>query len=296
MAHLARSLTAMALVVLAAGLFVLADAFLVAAYAVVTPESAGTASGLGHAGLWLQFAAGIAALGAVCAACWEQVLRSLWQGAAEIAIAAIGTLLIVIGMLLDATSGSSASSVMEATGIGIWALLALGIAAFRSIAEQAPGGTDAAGQPRYAVLWVAAAAGLTLLAVGSGFTLDITSKGTGIAVGVLEGAGALALCAVVAAARGRGYLASRPAADAQAGLALLAAAGAAIAIVAGVVFGSGLTVTGIRVGMSVAIAVQLAAMTVLALAAWTRVRELAAAAHPGDQVGRTAVHMPGQPG
>ena len=70
MAHLARSLTAMALVVLAAGLFVLADAFLVAAYAVVTPESAGTASGLGHAGLWLQFAAGIAALAAVCAACW----------------------------------------------------------------------------------------------------------------------------------------------------------------------------------------------------------------------------------
>ena len=82
MAHLARSLTAMALVVLAAGLFVLADAFLVAAYAVVTPESAGTASGLGHAGLWLQFAAGIAALAAVCAACWEQVLRSLWQGGA----------------------------------------------------------------------------------------------------------------------------------------------------------------------------------------------------------------------
>ena len=40
----------MALVVLAAGLFVLADAFLVAAYAVVTPESAGTVSGRGTPG------------------------------------------------------------------------------------------------------------------------------------------------------------------------------------------------------------------------------------------------------
>jgi len=120
------------------------------------------------------------------------------------------------------------------------------------------------------------ALGLVLLAVGAGFTLDPLEQGTAIAAGVLQAVGAGVLCGAVTAARARGYLDSRPAAVARIGLGLLAGAGAAIALVGGLVFGADVTLTGIRIGMSIAIAIQLAAIAVLGLAGWIRVREPAA--------------------
>ncbi len=162
MAYFTRSLTAMALAMAAASFLVLGSAFLIAAYATLTPTSVGTASGFIHAGLWLQFVAGIAALGAVCAAGWAQHLRSQWQGAAEMATGAAATLLIAIGWLIDATTteASSAAYVLQGVGIGIWALLALGLAALRSLAEQAAESGAASKRPRYAGLWLIAAIGL----------------------------------------------------------------------------------------------------------------------------------------
>lgn len=119
MAYFTRSLTAMALAVAAAGLFVLGSAFLIAAYATLTPTSAGTATGFIHAGLWLQFVAGVAALGAVCAAGWAQVLRRHWQAAAEMVTGAVATLLIAIGWLIDATTTDADSAAYVLQGIGI---------------------------------------------------------------------------------------------------------------------------------------------------------------------------------
>jgi len=110
MAYFTRSLTAMALAVAAATFFVLGSAFLIAAYATLTPTSAGTASGFIHAGLWLQFVAGVSALGAVFAAGWAQVLHSQWQAAAEMVIGAVATLLIAIGWLIDATTTEASSA------------------------------------------------------------------------------------------------------------------------------------------------------------------------------------------
>lgn len=239
MAYFSRSLTAMALAVAGACFFVLGSAFLIAAWVTLTPTSAGTAGGFINAGLWLQFIAGVAALGAVCAAGWAQVLRHKRQAAAEVATAAVATLLIAIGWLTDAATSeaNSAAYVLQAVGIAIWALLALGVAALCSLTEQAHDSEESAKRPRSAALWLIVAIGLVLLAIGAGFTLDPLDQGTAIAAGVLQAAGAGILCGAVNAARLRGYLNSRPAAVAPVGLGLLADSGAAVAVVGGLVFG-----------------------------------------------------------
>lgn len=294
MAYFTRSLTAMALAMAAASFLVLGSAFLVAAWAILTPTSAGTATGFIHAGLWLQFVAGVAALGAVCAAGWAQVLRARRQAVAEMATGAVATLLIAIGWLINATTtaANSAAYVLQAVGIGIWALLALGVAALRSLSEQAADSEDAVRGPRYAALWLIAAIGLVLLAVGSGFTLDPLDQGTAIAAGVLQAMGAGVLCGAVTVACIRGCLSSGPVAITQIGLGLLAGAGVAIAVTGGLVFGPDATLTGIRAGMSTATTIQLAAIAVLGLAGWIRVRELAAGARSARSSGNRLAQVP----
>jgi hypothetical protein len=137
--HIIKSLTPMALLVAGAVVFVLGTAFVVASDATL-PSSVGASSDLAQAGRWLQFLGGACALGAVCAAGWELILRSEWVAAAEMGALALGALLLVIGLLASAASnGSSAAApVAGAVGIGIWALLVLSRAARASLAEQGP--------------------------------------------------------------------------------------------------------------------------------------------------------------
>ena len=140
MEHIIKSLTPIALLVAGAVVFVLGTAFLMASDASLSPTSLGASSDLGQAGRWLQFLAGVCALAAVCSAGWELVLRSNWAAGAEIAVAALGTLLLVIGLVASAASNGSspAGPVTGAVGIGIWALLVLSRAARASLAEQRP--------------------------------------------------------------------------------------------------------------------------------------------------------------
>ncbi len=268
MDNIIKSLKPMFLIVVAAVVFVLGTAFLIASDATLAPTSLGASSDLGQAARWLQFVAGACALAAVCAAGWELVLRSEWISGAEAAAAAAGTLLITVGLLASAASNgtSAAAPVTGAVGIGIWALLVLSRAARTSLAEQ---GTHA--RPHQAQLCLAAAIGLFVFAIGYGFTSAASSSGPGIAAGVLEAAGVAALAGSLAAARSRGYLSSRPVPGALAGLALLAASFLAAAVVAGLAFG---TLTALGAGLAVIAALELAAAVVLGLAAWTRVREL----------------------
>ncbi|HZR50642.1 MAG TPA: hypothetical protein VFB06_14100, partial [Streptosporangiaceae bacterium] len=206
------------------------------------------------------------------------------------ATGAAATLLIAIGWLIDATTteASSAAYVLQGVGIGIWALLALGLAVLRSLAEQAAESGEASKRPHYAGLWLIAAIGLALLAVGTSFTLNPLDNGTAMAAGVLQAAGTGVLCGAVTTARLRGYVNSRPAAIAEGGLGILACSGAAVAVVGGLVFGADVTLTGVRIGMSIAIAIQLAAVAVLSLAGWVRVRELTAGAVTPHSATRTA--------
>jgi hypothetical protein len=294
--HIIKSLKPVALFVAGAVVFVLGTAFLIASDATLSPSSLGASNDLAQAGRWLQFLAGACVLGAVCTAGWELVLRSEWAASAEVAAAAVGTLLLTIGLLASAASNGSgpAASVIGAVGIGIWALLVLSRAARVSLAEQGPArgavpgtaqstaqgaapGTQTTvpgiqgGRGRQADLWLAAAIGLFILAIGYGFTSAASSRGPGIAAGLLEAAGVAALAWSVGAARSRGLLHSRPVSSALTGLGLLAVSFLAAAVVAGLAFG---TLSAMGTGLAVVTAVELAGVVALGLAAWTRVREL----------------------
>jgi hypothetical protein len=284
MEHIIKSLTPMALLVAGAVVFVLGTAFLIASNATLSPFSLGASSDLAQAGRWLEFLGGACVLGAVCTAGWELVLRSEWAAGAEIAAAALGALLLVIGLLASAASNGSspAAPVTGAVGIGIWALLVLSRAARVSLAEQGPAHGAAPGarttdpgnsgdRGRQADLWLAAAIGLFILAIGYGFTSAAGSRGPGIAAGLLEAVGVAVLAGSVAAARSRGLLRSRPVSYALTGLALLAMSFLVAGIVAGLAFG---TLTALGTGLAVVTAVELAGVAALGLAAWTQVREL----------------------
>lgn len=282
--HIIKSLRPIALLVSGAVVFVLGTAFSLASDA--TLASSASASGdLAQAGRWLQFLGALCALAAVCTAGWERIMRSDWVASAEIAAAALGTLLLMIGLLsFAASNGSSAAgSVTGAMGIGIWALLVLSRAARASLAEQASahGGANAAPSPapgqhqqnlgRYADLWLAAAIGLFVWAIGFGFTSAAGSPGAGFAAGLLQAIGVGLLAWAVASARKRQMLGASPVPRVLAGLALLAASFLIGAIVAALALG---TPTALGAGLAVTAAVELAAIVTLGLAAWTRVREV----------------------
>lgn len=274
MEQMIKSLKPAALIVVAAVVFVLGTAFLIAADGTLGPSTLGASSDLAQAARWLQFVTAVVALAAVCLAGWELVLRSEWISGSEMAAAALGTLMIMIGLLASAASDGSdpAAAVVGAVGIGIWALLVLSRAARTSLAEQASRTADrTAGRKQQAELWLAAAVGLLVLAIGYGFTSAGGSRGPGIAAGILQAAGVAILAGSLVAARERGYARTRPVPGVLAGLALLAISFLAGAIVAGLAPGS---LAALGAGLAVAAAIELAAVAALGLAAWTRVREL----------------------
>lgn len=283
MERIIRSLAPAALLVAGAVVFVLGTGFSLASDATLASSSPGASGDLAQAGRWLQFMALLCLLAAVCTAGWEAITRGEWGAGAEIAAAALGTLLLTIGFAaLAASNGTSpAAAVTGAVGIGVWALLVLSRAARVSLSEQVPGDDPAPGpgEPgappgarlREADLWLTAAIGLFALAIGYGFTSASGSAGPGIAAGLLEAAGVTAMAWSVSTARQRKVLSSRPVPSVLAGLALLAISFLAAAVVAGLAFG---TATALGAGLTVVTAVGLAAVVALGLAAWARVREL----------------------
>ena len=275
MEHITTSRTAMALLVAAAFIYALGLAFAIGGYAALTPSTFGTAIGLLHAAGWLRAVGWAAALAAVCAAGWELLLRDAWAGACEVGAGALGALLITIGMLINATSAESnpASSVVSAIGVGVWALLALGRAARRSLTGQEPASDRPTPMLREGMLWLLAAVGLFILAIGSSLTPDFISKGTGVAAGAVEAVGVAILFSALAAARAQGRLPSRATPVTLAGLAILAAAFAVAAGVSGAVFGPNATLAGLRTGVLIVVVIEMGAVVVLGLAAWMRVRE-----------------------
>jgi hypothetical protein len=278
MEHITTSRTAMALLVVAAFIYAFGIAFAIGGYAALTPTTFGTAIGLLHAAGWLRAVGWAAALAAVCVAGRELLLRGAWASACEVGTGALGALLITIGMLINATSAESnpASSVVSAVGVGVWALLALSRAARRSLSGQEPASEGMGPMPREGMLWLLAAAGLFILAIGSSLTPDFISKGIGVAAGAVEAVGVAILFGALAAARAQGGLPSRAAPVTLAGLASLAVAFAAAAGVSGAVFGPDATLAGLRAGVLIVVAIQMAAVVVLGLSAWLRVREAVA--------------------
>src|SRR5579859_255725 len=91
--HLIKSLTPVALLVAGAVVFVLGTAFLLASDATLS-SAAGAAGDLAQAGRWLQFLAAGCALASVCTAGWQAIVHSQLAVTAELAAAALGTLLL----------------------------------------------------------------------------------------------------------------------------------------------------------------------------------------------------------
>jgi hypothetical protein len=270
MEQIVKSLKPMALAVAAAVVFVLGTAFLIASDATLTPSSLGASSDLAQAARWLQFLGAACALAAVCTVGWDLILRSEWASGLEIAAAALGTLLITVGLLAAAASNGSspAAPVTGAVGIGIWALLVLSRAARTSLREK---GTATADRPLESQLWLATAVGLFVLAIGYGLTAAANSRGPAVVAGLLEAIGVAVLAGSAAAARSRGLLRGRSVPAVLAGLLLLAVSFLAAAIVAGL---APATLSAEGAGLGIAAAIELAAFVVLGLAAWTRLREL----------------------
>jgi hypothetical protein len=266
--HIVKALRPVAVLVSGIVVFVLGTAFVLAADATLASAS-GASGALADAGRWLQFLGAGGAFGAVCLAGWAAVTRSAWVAAAEIAVVALGALLLTVGFLASAASGgsSSAAPVTGAVGIGLWALLALSRAARANLAEQASSGAAAIQSD----LWLGAAGGLFALAIGYGITAAAGSAGAGVAGGVLEAIGAGGLTWAIVTARTRRLLDSKPVPSVLAGLVLLAASFLAAAVVAGLAFG---TASALSIALTVVTAVELAAIVALGLAAWTRVAEL----------------------
>jgi membrane-bound metal-dependent hydrolase YbcI (DUF457 family) len=175
--------------------------------------------------------------------------------------------------------------VCGAVGIGVWALLVLSRAARTALAEQATANGGGRGQ---ADLWLAAAIGLFVLAIGYGFTAG-GSNGPRIAAGLLQAVGVAVLAGAVVAARSRGMLGSRPVPFVLIGLALYAVSFLALAIVAGLDFG---TLGALSASLTIVAAVGLAAVVILGYAAWTQVRVLYPAA-PRARAGAAAGGAPG---
>ena len=294
--QIVKTLRPAAVLVAGIAVFVLGTAFALAADATLTSGSSGA---LAEAGRWLQCLGACGALGAVCIAGWAEVTRSAWVAAAEIAAVTFGGLLLTVGALASAASSgsSSAAAVSAAVGIAVWALLVLSRAARTNLAEQsaaragAPGAGAAdpvaadpaasdAGTPdaaattsaaaRRSDLWLAAAGGLFLLAIGSGFT-SAGGTGAGVAGNVLQALGAAGLAWAVFNARTRRLLTAKPVPIVLVGLVLLAGSYLVFAVVAGLSLSWG---SSLSTALSIGTAVQLAAMASLGFATWTRVAEL----------------------
>lgn len=296
MHYITRSRTAMTLAVLAAGLFVLAELLGLIAFATLDPLHIGTFNGLRHAHDWLAFSAALIAVVAVAAASWELVLAKLTSDAAEIGVAAAGTLLIAVGTLVSAISDSSqqTADIIGAIGVGVWGFLLVSRAARRSLAEHEAG----AGTSRQASLWLTAGVGVLMLAVGSGLVVSPDNQGVSIAAGVITAIGFVILASAIALARNGGLLAGAVLAVVLSGLGLLAAAYVAVAITAGVVFTRSGTLTGLRVGTCIALFIEILGVLALGYAAWLRTADLVRAGSgtlwsPARPAGGSSLAEPG---
>lgn len=275
MVELTRSRVALALAGTAAGLLALSSALAVVAYAVLSPSGT-SPSGLATASDWVGFGGAFTAFAAVGAVAWGFVLADRYGDLWEVGSAAAATLLLAIGSLVAATEVSSTSSqaanVTEAIGFGMWAAIAIAVAAVRSVAESKhPGRRKTAGY------WLAAAAGLVLVAIAAGLPepqlLDSTP---GIVAGVVGALGIAVIAVTLGVARSRQVIRTGAFSVVAAGLGLLAAWEVGVAVTSPIVFSPSVTLTTARVGLSAPRAIAAVGYVVLAAAAWRRLDEVPA--------------------
>ena len=281
----------MALAVVLAILWALGSILGVIAYAVLDQQTLGTTRNLLIGMAWLRFSGGAAGLIATCSVTWQMVLRQRWSDLWEIAAASLSTLLIVIGLLVDASAApghSAPADVVAAVGIGGWMILALVRAARCSLVEQS--NPDL---PRQARLWLAASGGLLAIASAIGLPApSLQQAALAVTQSVIALAGILILVVTLMVTADRGWIRSRHFPTLAIGLWVLGAAYLARAIAFGLVLGPSATLLGIRVGVAIPMAMEAAAWLIVAAAAFGKTNELSATPARGGGVGAG----PGAPG
>lgn len=275
MEELVRSRRAMALLVVAAAAEALSSVFVMLAYATLTPGHVQRFRDLQHAANWLAFAAAVVGLGAVGLVAWEALVTTHRAAQAELAAASAATLLIAIGTLVGAAAAraSTAASVLEAIGVAGWALLALTRAARNNLAHHQDSAAVAVTE------WLVAAAGLTLFAVGSGFTPGLSDRGVAVAQATLFALGAAGVDVAVVMAIRHGRLGGPASRLVVVALGLEVVAALTLAVVAALVFTPHATLTSTRVGLSIASFLAVTFAAALALAAWQQLVGLSGGQH-----------------
>ena len=247
----------------------------VIAYATLSLTATGRFADLGHAAGWLEFVGWLVALCGVAIVGWQLLLSRDAAGAAEAGAVALGALMITIGSLVTAISlTSDTGSVLEAIGLGIWGLLAF-VTAVRRSQVFAPSGQPPIAPDRQVPRWITAGVALVVLAVGTGLAYNVLNQGQSIASGVIAASGAAVLAIVVALARQVESVKASSVLWVVVALALYVAFQIAAAIVAGAVFSSSGTLTGLRVGVSIVSALNALSYAAFAVAAYLRAREVA---------------------
>ncbi len=289
MDEILRSRAAMVLATLGATVAVVGEILGVVGFATLDVSSPGTFTDLGHAHSWLFFAGSVLVTGAVGVATWGRIVEghaAANSGDADVLElfgATVATVLLAVGSLVSAAStGTSAGDTVGAVGIGLWGVLALARAGRQNLAERRAAAERGG---RTSALWLAVSVGLLLLAVGSGIGFDPSNQGSSMASGILSATGLGFWAAATALARSSGLLPSPLVPRVVAGLSLAVTSYVAQAVVAGVVFGPTGTVTGLRIGGSIILALLGMSLAVFGSAAWAR-----GAALPAP--GATSPHVP----
>lgn len=268
-----RSRCAMAFAVVAGLLFALGWLLATAAIASFSGlESLATTKNLTIAGAWLFFVGAIAVLVGLTGALWTLLPARQWQLTWEVGVATIGAVILAIGFLLQALTALTtpeAANVVTAVGAGIWAILAAVVGARWVLADDASHFRSS-----HAPAWMIGATGLAVTAVMFGLPSgSVTDKGMAIANGIVGAVGFCTIAAGVGFAYARRLLPTAPVAT-VAGLVILAAGELTRTVVAGVVYGPTATLTGLRVGVSIATVIMAAGFVVLAGGSWERLRRL----------------------
>jgi hypothetical protein len=279
MHQIVRSRNAMLLAAMGAATAVLGEVMGVIAFAILNLNSPGTFTDLGHAHDWLFFGGSLLVLGAVGLVTWERIAQN--QGAThssgpetiDLGGATVATLFIAIGALVSAaSSGTTTGDTLTAVGIGLWGFLALTRAGRQNLSDRQA--SSSAGIGRLTAIWLGVAGGLILFAVGFGISFDPSSQGSSIASGIIAAIGVAIWAGAIVVARNHDLLASPHVPRVLAALGLAAASFVAEAIVAAIVFGSGGTVTELRIGGAIIEALLGLSIAVFGYTAWLRSVEL----------------------
>ncbi len=284
MITLVRSKTAMAAFAIGAGLVALGYFLAGLSYALLSYSGSGASNGLYRGDLWVSFVGLAVIVVGIASVGWSAFLGQRWLELGDVGAAAVATLLIAVGVLVLAagsgtTLGGGTGNVVEAIGIGLWALLLAYRAGRSSVAEH----KEPAGNAGQADIWGVAAVAVLALAVGTGLSGSQSASRTPQVVAyafLAVGFGALVTCLSIA--RTRGVLSIPGFPNVAGGLWLLALFSLGSAIAVGVVLGPNGTLTGARVGMSIPQFIAAAGAGLLGLAALQRMTPLATAAKPVD--------------